>query len=168
MDIQESMHAQSKVCYLMDGIKISALDAPTGQILGKPVLHSDFDGLVMLYKNFITQSKSSSSSALMCNVSAAGVTKGTIEDCYYAPAEYAMLSNEQKEQLHQLQGKQGHKPGAKDSKVLTGYVNKKAKDQWQAYDCRSVEGKCCHAEMTRFYGKEICSQQWQHSRYHFD
>jgi hypothetical protein len=31
-----------KVCYLMDGIKTSALDVPTGQILGTPVLRSDF------------------------------------------------------------------------------------------------------------------------------
>jgi hypothetical protein len=53
--------------------------------------------------------------------------KGTIEDCYYVLAEYAMLSNEQKEQLHQLQGKQGHKPGAKDSKVLPSHANKKQK-----------------------------------------
>jgi hypothetical protein len=44
------------------------------------ILHSDFNGLVTLYKDFITHSKSSSSSALMCNVSAAGVTKGTVED----------------------------------------------------------------------------------------
>jgi hypothetical protein len=97
----------------MDSLKTSALDVPTGQILGKPVLHSDFDGLVTLYKDFITQSKSSSSSTPTHNVSAAGVTKGTIEDCYYTPAEYATLSNEQKEQLRQLQGQRGHKPGAK-------------------------------------------------------
>jgi hypothetical protein len=70
-----------KVHYLMDGIKTSALDFPTEQILGNPVLCSDFDGSVMLYKDFITQSKSSSSSAPMCNISAAGVMKGTIEDC---------------------------------------------------------------------------------------
>ncbi len=43
------------------------------------------------------------------------------------PAEYTMLSNEQKEQLCQLQGKRGHKPGAKDSKVLPGHVNKRQK-----------------------------------------
>jgi hypothetical protein len=64
--------AHTKVCYLMDGIKTSVLDVPTGQILGNPVLHSDFDGSVMLYKDFITQSKSSSSSAPMCNISTAG------------------------------------------------------------------------------------------------
>jgi hypothetical protein len=38
-----------------------------------------------------------------------------------------MLSNEQKKQLHQLRGKRGHKPGAKDSKVLPGHANKKQK-----------------------------------------
>ncbi len=122
------INARTKVCYLMDGIKTSALDVPTGQILGNPVLHSDFDGSVMLYKDFITQFKSSSSSALMCNVSAAGVTKGTIEDHYYAPAEFASpLLNEQKEQQCQLQGKRGHKPGDKDSKVMPGHANKKQK-----------------------------------------
>jgi hypothetical protein len=86
----------------MDGIKTSVLDVPTGQILGNPVLRSDFDGSVTLYKDSITQSKSSNSSASTRNVSTAGVTKGSIEDRYYAPAEYAMLLNEQKEQLHQL------------------------------------------------------------------
>jgi hypothetical protein len=44
------------------GIKTKELDVPTGQILGNPMLHSDFHGLVMLYKDFINQSKSSSSS----------------------------------------------------------------------------------------------------------
>jgi hypothetical protein len=86
----------------MDGITTSVLDVPTGQILGKPVLDSDFNGLVALYKDFITQSKSSSSSAPMCNVSTAGVMKGTIEDHYYVPAEYMMLLHKQKEQLRQL------------------------------------------------------------------
>jgi hypothetical protein len=111
----------------MDGIKTSVFDVPTGQILGNPVLCSDFDGSVMLYKDFIIQSKSSSSSALTRNVSTAGVMKGTIEDCYYAPAEYATLLNEQKEQLHQAHGKRGHKPSAKDSKVLPGHANKRQK-----------------------------------------
>jgi hypothetical protein len=46
----------------MDGIKTKELDVPTGQILGNPMLHSDFDGWVMLYKDFINQSKSSSCS----------------------------------------------------------------------------------------------------------
>jgi hypothetical protein len=59
------INACTKVCYLMDGIKTSVLDVPTGQILGNPVLHSDFDGSVTLYKDFITQSKSSSS--LLCS-----------------------------------------------------------------------------------------------------
>jgi hypothetical protein len=43
--------ARAKVCHLMDGIKTSVLDVPTGQILSNPVLCSDFDGLVMLYKD---------------------------------------------------------------------------------------------------------------------
>jgi hypothetical protein len=38
----------------------------------------------------------------MHNISTAGVTNGTIEDRYYALAEYMMLSNKQKEQLNQL------------------------------------------------------------------
>jgi hypothetical protein len=115
--------ARTKVRYLMDGIKTSVLDVPTGQIIGNPVLCSNFDGSFTLYKGFITQSKSSSSSTLMRNVSTTCVTKGTIEDCYYAPT----LSNEQKEQLRQLRGRRGHKPGAKDSKVLPGHANKKPK-----------------------------------------
>ncbi len=51
----------TKVRYLMDSIKTKELDVLTGQILGNPMLRSDFDGLVMLYKDFINQSKSSSS-----------------------------------------------------------------------------------------------------------
>jgi hypothetical protein len=67
----------------MDGIKTKELDVPTGQILGNPMLRSDFDGLVMLYKDFINQSKSSSSfglSALTQNVSAVSVKKGNTSD----------------------------------------------------------------------------------------
>jgi hypothetical protein len=98
------------------------LDVPTEQILGNPMLRSDFDGSVMLYKDFINQSKSSSSSgssALMRNVLTASVMTGnTIDDQYYSLAEYAKLTNEQREQLCQAWAKHGHVKGAKDSKVF--------------------------------------------------
>jgi len=121
----------TKVRYLMNGIKTRELDVPTGQILGNPTLRSDFDGSVTLYKDFINQSKSASasgSSAPTRSVSATGVTKGnSIEDRYYSPAEYAKLTNEQREELRQARAKRGHVKGAKDSKTLPGQVTKKQK-----------------------------------------
>jgi hypothetical protein len=121
----------------MDGIKIKELDVPTGQILGNPMLHSDFDGWVMLYKDFINQSKSSSSSsssALMQNVLVANVTKGnTIDDRYYSPAEYAKLMNEQQERLHQAWAKRGYFKGTKDSKVLPSQATKKQNSEGNTY-----------------------------------
>jgi hypothetical protein len=127
----------TKVCYLMDGINTKELDVPTGQILGNPMLHSDFDGLVMLYKDFINQSKSSSSSGSSAptqNVSAASVTKGnTINDRYYSLAEYVELTNEQQEQLHQAWAKRGYIKGAKDSKVLPSQATKKQNSEGNAY-----------------------------------
>jgi len=123
----------TKVRYLMDGIKTKELDVPTGQILGNPMLCSDFDGSVTLYKDFINQSKSSSSSgssALTRNVSAASVTTGnTIDYRYYSPAEYAKLTDEQQDQLHQARAKRGHVKGAKESKVLPSQVIKKQKTE---------------------------------------
>ncbi len=64
----------------------------------------------------------------------ASVTKGnTIDDQYYSPAEYAKLTNEHQEQLHQAWAKRDHVKGAKDSKVLPSQATKKQNSEGNAY-----------------------------------
>jgi hypothetical protein len=53
----------------------------------------------------------------------------TIDDQYYSPAEYAKLTNEQREQLHQAWAKCGHVKGTKDSNVLPSQATKKQKTE---------------------------------------
>lgn len=119
---------RTKVRYLISGIKTKDLDAPTTNILGSPTLQVNYDAAVTLYKDYINQSTNSGSLAPTRNVSMTTATqRGEPEDRYYSPAEYAALSNDQKEQLRQARRKRGHKPGAKDSTVLPGQANKKAK-----------------------------------------
>jgi hypothetical protein len=68
------------------------------------------------------------------NVSAANVTKGnTINDRYSSPAEYAKLTNEQQEQLHQARAKCGYVKGTKDSKVLPSQATKKQNSEGNMY-----------------------------------
>ena len=94
--------ARSKVRYLNDGIKTSALDAVKNHILSDNILRGEFS----LYKDFIKQQGTSERQSL--NI--AGVeTNGnggngniTVEDRYYDKDEWAKLDNAQREQVRNL------------------------------------------------------------------
>ncbi len=51
---------QSKVCYLLDGIRTNAFEAVKAQILSNTTLWSDYDVCVSLYKDFIKQKDANS------------------------------------------------------------------------------------------------------------
>ncbi len=93
---------QSKVQYLLDGIKTNAFEAVKAQILSNPALWSDFDACVNLYKDFIKQKDASSNVSNRKSTVAAfktnqdsrsddGNADMTVDDHYYTNKEYATL-----------------------------------------------------------------------------
>lgn len=112
---------RSKVRYLLDGIKTDKFDAVKTRIMSDERLRLDFDGCVTLDQDYIRQTTKTRPNNTV-NISelktAGGKRKaGAIEDRYYTKDEYAALSADQKKELASKRLKQGHKPGAKDSKV---------------------------------------------------
>lgn len=117
---------RSKVRYLLDGIKTDKLDSVKTRIMSDATLRSDFDGCVTLYQDFIKQTASKSKgNPNNVNISEVQVHNGgkrkhsdEAEDRYYTKSEYDALSPAQKKDLANKRAKRGHKPGAKDSKVV--------------------------------------------------
>jgi len=94
---------QSKVWYLLDGIKTNAFEAVKAQILSNTALQSDFDACMNLYKDFIKQKDASSNvrdrkstvAAFKTNQDSRsdnGNADMTVDDRYYTNKEYAKLS----------------------------------------------------------------------------
>ena len=123
--------ARSKVRYLLDGIKTTALDTVKSRIYSDETLRNDFDKSVNLFQDFIIQS--SRSEPRRAGISAIGRGSGgprsesgteldklepdmSVEDRYYSKTEYSKLSAAKKKGLNIKRKKRGHKPGAKDSK----------------------------------------------------
>lgn len=115
---------QSKVRYLLDGIKTDKFDSVKTRIMSDVMLRNDFDACVTLYQDFIkqtTKSKSNPTVGIAELKTSGGKRKGNataIEDRYYTKAEYNALDPAQKRELASKRLKRGHKPGAKDSKVI--------------------------------------------------
>ena len=102
---------QSKVRHLMDGIKTKELDSVKTQILASALLRNDFDSCVNLYKDFISQMKSTSNQPEL-NISSVG-KEGILQYRYYTKDEYDTLSPEQKSALRDKRKARGHKRGEK-------------------------------------------------------
>ena len=96
----------SQVRHLIQGIKITELDAVKAQIMATASLRTDYDGCVSLYKIFIDKSKKVFPPEL--NVSGVeksnhkgggqkkfkGVSGGAVEAVYYYNDEYKALSSD--------------------------------------------------------------------------
>ena len=95
----------------MDGIKTKELDSVKTHILASALLRNDFDSCVNLYKDFISQMKSTSNQPKL-NISSVG-KEGIIQDRYYTKDEYDTLSPEQQSALMDKRKAQGHKRGEK-------------------------------------------------------
>jgi hypothetical protein len=99
-------------------------------------LRCDFDACVTLYQDFIKQTSKSKttptvgiSSEVRTNAGGSKRKSEAVEDRYYTKAEYDALSADAKRELATKRLKRGHKPGARDSKVLKGAKAKeKSKD----------------------------------------
>ena len=106
-DWYSGMDEGSKTIHLLAGIKTTALDSVKTQILCNADLRQDFAKSVVLFKDYIMQSKVNKPQEL--NISSTS-TKAEIEpkkrkpqrrveDRYYPIQEYKALSNEQKKEL---------------------------------------------------------------------
>jgi hypothetical protein len=120
---------RSKVWLLLDGIKTDKFDAVKTRIMSDERLRVDFDACVTLYQDYIRQTtKAKSNTTVNISELKTGKRKAdAIEDRYYNKEEYTALSVEQKKELASKRLKQGHKPGAKDSKVKAGSGKAKGK-----------------------------------------
>jgi hypothetical protein len=95
-------------------------------------LRNDFDSCVTLYQDYIRQTSKSKTAANTVNISELKTGKRKfeqVEDRYYTKEEYASLTPDQKKELASKRTKRGHKPGDKDSKVVS-----KAKTKTTAKD----------------------------------
>jgi hypothetical protein len=123
---------RSKVRYLLDGIKTDKFDAVKTRIMSEEKLRSDFDACVTLYQDYIRQTSKSKTSANTVNISELKTGKrkfDQVEDRYYTKEEYATLTPDQKKELATKRTKRGHKPGEKDSRVVSkAKVKTKNKD----------------------------------------
>jgi hypothetical protein len=115
--------ASSRVRRFMAGIKTNnKLDHARGSVNGNRHLKKDFEKVVQVYKDFITQDNlqnvGKQQSIQIAIVKSGGdgggkqrqakrangqISQVTVSDRHYTPAEYAKLSKDEKEALYQLQ-----------------------------------------------------------------
>ncbi|KAI2507228.1 hypothetical protein MHU86_7185 [Fragilaria crotonensis] len=125
---------RSKVRYLLDGIKTDKFDSVKTRIMSDAALRNNFDACVTLYQDFIKHTSKSKTtptvgiSEVRTNAGGSKRKSEAVEDRYYTKAEYDALSADAKRLLATKRLKRGHKPGAKDSRVLKGA---KAKEKSQ-------------------------------------
>ena len=122
------MDEGSKTRHLLVGIKTAALDSVKTQILCIAELRQDFAECVVLFKDYIMQTKVNKPQEL--NISSAATKtetehrkrkpQGRVEDKCNTIQEYKALSNGQKKDLKDLQAYRGHNP--KRRKLSKGSV----------------------------------------------
>ena len=128
---------QSKVRYLLDGIKTDDLNVIKGQILAMVALRNDFDTCVMLFRDYLLQVKADkvTKEATIAAVTTNNTNREghnnitpnmTVEDRYYKVPEYKHLSRAKKFGLKLLHDKWGGKKTDKiPKKPGTGILKKK-------------------------------------------
>ena len=112
------MDEGSKTRHLLTGIKTTALDSVKTQILCNTELRQDFGKCVVLFKDYIMQTKVNKPQEL--NISSTTTKteteqkkrkpQGRVEDRYYTIQEYKTLSNEQKKEQKELRANRGYLP----------------------------------------------------------
>ena len=109
---------RSQVRHLIQGIKITELDAVQDQIMETASFRTDCDGCISVYKTFIVQRNNISSpdlniSGLESSNHKEGGQKKRVEDVYYSKEEYKALSSDQITALYKKRQVRGHKPEEK-------------------------------------------------------
>ena len=122
------MDEESKTRHLLAGIKTTALDNVKTQILYNADLRQDFAKCVVVFKNYIIQTKFNRPHEL--NISSISIkaeidqkkrkNQGRVEDRYYTIQDYKALSYEQMKELKDLRANRGHNP--KSKKFNNGFV----------------------------------------------
>jgi hypothetical protein len=118
---------RSRVRKLLAGIKTNKFDSLRAHVLSTPTLKKNFDGVVALYHDFISEDKSTPGGRVSSQIAAVGgrgnqrksggddggrrrkgkrdngqISQVTVTDRYYSREEYAKLSNEEKMALRNL------------------------------------------------------------------
>ena len=112
------MDEGSKTSHLLAGIKTTALDSVKTQILCNAELRQDFAKGVVLFKDYIMQTKVnkpqelniSSTTTKTENEQKMRKPQGRVEDRYNTIQEYEALSNEPKKELKDVRSNRGHNP----------------------------------------------------------
>jgi hypothetical protein len=88
----------SKVCYLIAGIKTTALDAVWTRIILDKGLHVDFTRCVTLFKDFVKQSAQTTNAQLKIaamSVNKDGGSRSKGEDCWYTMDKWRTLPEDE-------------------------------------------------------------------------
>ena len=112
------MDEGSKTRHLLAGIKTTALESVKTQILCNAELRQDFAKCVILFKDYIMQTKVNKPQELNISTTTTKTEveqrkkkpQRRVEDRYYTIQEYMSLSNEQKKELKDLRAQRGHNP----------------------------------------------------------
>ena len=104
------MDEGSKTRHLLAGIKTTALDSVKTQLLCNRELRQDFANCVVLFKDYIMQTKVNKPQEMNISSSATKTEieqrkrkpQGKVEDRYYTIQKHKALSNEQKKELKHL------------------------------------------------------------------
>ena len=126
---------RSKVRYLLNGIKTTALDSVKTRILSDSNLRSNFDACVTLFQDMLTQTKESNDSLRSVTIASVKTKHGTkrkwsdvtpdmsVEDRYYKKQEYQKLSPEKKKGLKLKRSKRTKPRNSQASATETTPVN---------------------------------------------
>ena len=145
----------SRVRKLIAGIKTNKLDSVKAAILADRALQSDFDRVVALYKDFISQDKSMHAGHSSSQIAAATgrgngrrnggddggrrrqakrangqISQVNVTDRYYSAAEYAKLSKEERAALHKLRlGRTSKRQRGNDGSARTAALEAHSDDE---------------------------------------
>ena len=125
----------SKVMYLLTGLKDPHLEADKSQILNSSTLRNDFDASVRLCQDSLTLQSAQRTQLNISSTNVATGGSGEVEDHYFNRKEYSSLTSEQKDVLKQLrkkskrgsENKKGSKMDSKDSSSTAKRLNKLSK-----------------------------------------
>ena len=106
---------RSKMRYILNGIKTNVLDSVKTQILSNLDLRNDYARCIVLFKDYLAQTKADKNPELNISVvnsqqegTERDPEKHKVEDQYYTMKEYHNLTPDQKKELKDLHDARGH------------------------------------------------------------
>ena len=109
--------ARSKMRYLLNEIRTNVLDSIKTQILSNSDLRNDFAQCIVLFKDYLAQTKANKNPKLNISVvnshqegTECDHKKHKVEDLYYTTKEYCNLIPDGKKEFKDLRDACGHNP----------------------------------------------------------